>query len=79
MLGYQNQRQYNDPVDESASKQRYPWEIQGTNILNQEKQTPLHNICQQQFATLDRVQKLLEADPSATAKQDVYGRTVSKV
>ena len=53
MLGNQNQRHYNDPVDESASKQRYPWEIQGTNILNQEKQTPLHNICQQQFATLD--------------------------
>jgi hypothetical protein len=78
MLGNHFQKHYDDPVDESASKRQCPWEIQETIFLNKEKQTLLHNMCQQRFATLESVRMLLEADPSAAAKQDVYGRTVSE-
>jgi len=62
-------------VGEFAGNRKHKWDPGNTEKLNVERQTYLHILCQQRFAMLASVRKVLEANPSAAAIRDVYGRT----
>jgi hypothetical protein len=47
-----------------------------SSLINEDGQTKLHLLCQNNSCSVEEVQDLLSAFPAAINKRDVYGRSV---